>query len=175
MNSRTKGSVAEREVAITLQMWWRRVEPSCQFVRTPLSGGWGNATVRGDFRASGDIMTTAAKFPFCVEIKRREKWSLDRLLTGATSPVWAWWAQSCRAAAEQSATPMLWLRRNREPWRVMLPADLMGVIVARGLVHSRFVLASALSPKADATVAVGLVHYAPLMAPHVALALANET
>jgi len=119
--SRRKGANSERAVAAMLTQWWRRLEPDCQFVRTPSSGGWSTKQVRAEFRASGDVMTTAAKFPFCVEIKRREQFSWDRVLASKPSPVWAWWAQTCRAAEEQKAMPMLWLRRNNELWRVVLP------------------------------------------------------
>ena len=112
--ARSKGKVAEREVAKMLQEWWRQVEPDCQFVRTPCSGGWSTPQVRTDFRASGDIMTTATAWPFTVEVKRREAWSPRNLIEGRRSPVWGWWKQSQREAIELNCEPMLWLRRNAE-------------------------------------------------------------
>lgn len=141
MNGRTKGSVAEREVAELLAEWWQKHDPTADFCRTPLSGGWGNPARRGSYKASGDIMTTSASFPFVVEVKRRESFSFDSLvrgLRGGKSPVWGWWAQTCVAANEQGGVPQLWLKRNREPWYVVMLADLSV------LVPSRFVYAKAL-------------------------------
>jgi hypothetical protein len=121
-NGRQKGSVGEREVARLIQQWWATVDAKAKFVRTPLSGGWGTAQVRSDFRASGDLMTTSFSFPWCVEIKRREGWKLGNVIGGEKSPVWGWWAQTWTAAQEAGADPMLWFRKNNEPWYVMLHA-----------------------------------------------------
>lgn len=137
---RPKGVKAERDVAAFLTTWWRGIEPEVQFVRTPLSGGWSNPTVRGGFRASGDIMTTSPTFPFVVEVKRREGFSWDTFLKGRKSPVWGWWEQTCRSAAEQDGTPMLWLRHNGEPWRMVLPWDASPLYDVTKLVPRRFVV-----------------------------------
>lgn len=120
MNSKQKGSAAEREVAKICQVWWQRIEPGCEFVRTPLSGGWSTPKLRGEFKAAGDLMTTARRWPFTTEIKRREAWSMRPLVAGRTSPVWAWWGQVLTAAAEEDRRPLLWFRHNREPWLVMV-------------------------------------------------------
>ena len=124
-NGRVKGSVAEREVAGMLAAWWRTIEPAAEFVRTPLSGGWSTPTVRSGFRASGDIMTTSPTFPFAVEVKRREGFAWSTLLAGRASPVWGWWGQATKAAREQGGTPMLWLKHNGEPWRVIVPVGFL--------------------------------------------------
>jgi hypothetical protein len=121
--SRNKGNVAEREVAKLIATWWSQLEPEATFIRTPLSGGWSTANVRASFKASGDLMTTATYFPFDVEIKRREEWTHERLFEGRPSPVWEWWLQCQRAAAEGDRVPMLWARRSREPWLMILPFD----------------------------------------------------
>lgn len=118
--SRNKGNGAEREVAKLIKDWWDPVEKK-NFVRTPLSGGWGAPAIRAGFKASGDLMTDAKKFPFSVEVKRREGWNLDRLLSGGKSPVWGWWAQAITQSKEMSCTPMLWIRKNRQPWRIIIP------------------------------------------------------
>lgn len=120
--SRTKGNVAEREVAALIQTWWRQLEPGCAFVRTPSSGGWGTPELRGSFRVSGDLATTSTTFPFSVEVKRREGWSWTTLLAGKPSPVWGWWRQTLTAATEMKAHPMLWVRRSQQPWLVLVPA-----------------------------------------------------
>lgn len=131
LNGRQKGSRCEREVAGIIQTWWSQLEPNCEMVRTPLSGGWGNAKVRGEFKASGDLMTTAKRFPFVVEVKAREGWSLKNMMNGKRSPVWGWWRQSITAAQEQEGgIPMLWVtqKANRKPgqtsfpWLVIAPA-----------------------------------------------------
>lgn len=137
-NGRAKGSVAEREVAALLAAWWRGIEPTAEFVRTPLSGGWSSPTVRGGFRASGDIMTTSPSFPFVVEVKRREAFAWGTFLKGRKSPVWEWWEQACRAADEQGGTPMLWLRHNGESWRIVLPGDASPAFRLDAIVPRRF-------------------------------------
>lgn len=119
--SRQKGSVAEREVAALMRDWWRALEPDCEFCKTPLSGGWQTPQLRVGFKMTGDLCTTAKHLPWTLEIKRRESWSLDRLLAGKKSPVWSWWRQAQAQGDEASLVPMLWLRKNREPWRIMLP------------------------------------------------------
>lgn len=130
VHGRNKGNRCEREVAGIIQTWWQRLDKSAEFVRTPLSGGWGNAKVRGDFRASGDLMTTSKSFPFVVEVKAREGWSVNTLFDGKRSPVWGWWRQSIKAADEQTdGVPMLWItqKQNRKPgqpgfpWLIIVP------------------------------------------------------
>lgn len=101
-----------------LSDWWVAVETGVEFVRTPSSGGWQTPTVRAEFRACGDIMTTAKRFPWCVEVKRREAWSERGLFLGRPSPVWAWWEQTLAAAATAKQRPMLWFRQSRRSWFV---------------------------------------------------------
>lgn len=120
MNSRDKGNVAEREVAALIQTWWRQLEPACTYVRTPLSGGWSTPELRTAYSAAGDLMTDATRFPFAVEVKRRESWSMANFVAGKASPVWGWWVQCQAAAAEMNAQPMLWVRRSREPWIIVI-------------------------------------------------------
>lgn len=133
VNGHAKGSRGERFVAGTLQAWWRRRETTAEFVRTPQSGGWRKDTgARAHFAACGDVMTTAAHFPFCVEVKWRENWSINNLMQGKRTPPWDWWLQSIDAAAEQGSVPMMWMRRNYQrgrkpfPWLVWLPLDYIG-------------------------------------------------
>jgi hypothetical protein len=123
-NGRQKGAVAEREVAEILRQWWSKLEPGCRFLRTPGSGGWATPEVRGHFKTAGDLLTTATRFPFAVEVKRREKeWSMPCLFDGMPTGAWKWWRQACAAALEQKGVPMLWLRKSREGWFVMVPAS----------------------------------------------------
>lgn len=120
MNGRQKGNSAERELAKKLQNWWEPFEKA-EFVRTPLSGGWGGKDLRAGFRASGDIMTTSERWPFSVEVKRREGWAWKPFLNGKKSPVWGYWRQAAAQAKEMGGIPLLFFRRNREPWHVLLP------------------------------------------------------
>lgn len=131
MNSRQKGNLAEREVAKLLEAWWSQYEP-CKFVRTPMSGGWSTAQLRRDFRASGDIMTTAAGFPFVVEVKRREGWSKRAFVSGRRSPVWGWWREAQVEANELNSEPMLWIRQN-SPGRAVVWTILIRQAYAQGL------------------------------------------
>jgi hypothetical protein len=102
------------------------LEPGCRFVKTPLSGGWGSPDVRFAFKTSGDLVTTARRFPFAVEVKFRQQWSIGRLFEGKPCPVWAWWRQAQVAAAEQGGLPALWVRKARSmsDWLVLLPDSL---------------------------------------------------
>lgn len=121
-DGRKKGKVAEREVVGIIQPWWQQHEPTASFVRTPMSGGWSHGTTaREGFQSAADIMTTSEIFPFSVEIKRREGWSFARFRDGKPSPVQGWWAQTRSEARDNKRVPMLWLRKSRMPWLVLLP------------------------------------------------------
>ena len=112
-----KGGIGEREVATIIANWWDQYEPGMEFVRTPKSGGWGAAA---SFKATGDLMTTSTIFPFDVEVKRREKtWSLPMILTGK-GKAFEWWIQCQTSALKSNREPMLWMRKNRQPWWIML-------------------------------------------------------
>lgn len=119
-SAKRKGSEAERQVRDLIQAWWRQLEPECTFARTPQSGGWAAPKVRGDFKVAGDLTTTAKRWPFTLEVKRRENWSTKVLLAGRPSPAWDWWGQVLEAAAEERSHPMLWMRQSGSPWLVML-------------------------------------------------------
>ena len=117
---------AERDVAEFLSKWWRPIAPGCKFRRTPGSGGWGgreDVDVRSHFKACGDLMTTAETFPFTVEVKYREAWAMKNVLAGKPCPVWEWWRQCQGDAKDQGAEPMMWFRKKRQPWWVMLRFD----------------------------------------------------
>lgn len=118
--SRTKGANAEREVCALVEAWWSELEPGCVYKRTPSSGGWATPAARAGFKTSGDVVTTARRWPFTVEVKRRENWAWKNVLAGKPSPVWGWWRQALAQGAECGMEPMLWLRRSNEPWSVMV-------------------------------------------------------
>jgi hypothetical protein len=134
VNGRAKGSRGELMVANIIANWWHRYEPAARFIRTPLSGGWqhGDRKVAAHFKACGDLMSTTTSFPFCVEVKWREQWSINSFLDGKLGSHWEWWRQTVAAAKHQDGVPMMWLRKNRVkgsaastafPWLVVLPLD----------------------------------------------------
>lgn len=123
-SSRVKGSSAELEVAKLLAAWWQRLEPDCTFCRTPSSGGWGRPEHRAAYRACGDLTTDAKRFAFACEVKRREGWDWVRFKAGRASPVWSWWRQAQAQAEDAGLAPMLWFRKSRQPWRVLVPGDM---------------------------------------------------
>jgi hypothetical protein len=132
INGRVKGNKNERAVAALVQTWWRQLEPECEFVRTPLSGGWSTGNVRAHFAASGDLMTTATHWPYTMEVKAREGWSFKNVLDGKRTPAWGWWRQAQKAASEQKGVAMLWFKRKplsprpgtpAFPWLIWVPAS----------------------------------------------------
>lgn len=130
--SRPKGSKGELEVAEILRKWWDPFCPGVIFKRVPLSGGWGDANAREAFKAAGDITCSDARWPFALEVKRREGFSWKPLLAGRASPVWTWWRQTVKQGLEMKSRPMLWFRKNREPWRVMIPFRVGKALLLKG-------------------------------------------
>lgn len=123
--SRRKGCAGELQVVRLLTAWWCEFEPALpdgravRFARTPSSGGWQHGP---GFNACGDVMTNSYRFPFSVEVKRAEAWSLQNLLDGRACPVWGFWRQCQTDAAKVGKEPLLWFRQNRRPWMVMMRA-----------------------------------------------------
>lgn len=121
-NSRLKGNRGELGAAEAFSAW------SGEYIkRTPGSGGWGGAK---EFGTTADLICKKKAFPFHVEVKHREGWMLDDLVTGARADhdksIVMWWKQctdSC-PRKEKSRTfkkvPLLVFRRNRQPWLVMV-------------------------------------------------------
>lgn len=121
--SHRKGAVGELEVRDLLKDWWARAEPKTQFNRAPLSGGWHAAS---DQQTAGDLLVTpGSKWPWSIEVKRRESWAPARFVAGFASPAWGWWEQACRDAATIGLQPMLWARRSKGNWIVVVARDLV--------------------------------------------------
>jgi hypothetical protein len=120
--SRSKGKRGENQVVHLIQPWWQLIEPGAEFASTPSSGGWRKSgSIRRDMRLAGDLTTNATFWPFTVEVKWREAWSPAGLVAGHRSPVWSWWRQAVEQAREEAGVPMLWFKRSRYPWTVMMP------------------------------------------------------
>lgn len=114
INSRDKGARGEGQVCTLLKKWW-----GSDFARTPSSGGFKTKKFREDWNAEGDIVTPDETFPFSVEVKWQEEWSLDQLLTAPKNKIWSWWEQAKRETASDKL-PLLVFKKNRNPWFVMM-------------------------------------------------------
>lgn len=111
--SKTKGSTYERTIAKHLTVWW-----GATFSRVPASGGlhW-----HSSMNAFGDIIAPPeAGFPFVIECKKREEWTLDNLFLN-NKEIKLWWEQVVHDADESQRVPMLIFSRNRAEDFVMLP------------------------------------------------------
>lgn len=111
--SKTKGSSYELRVAKIFTTWW-----GAPFHRVPASGGlhWS-----ASMNVSGDIVTIPeAGFPFVIECKKREEWTLDNVFLN-NKDIKNWWAQVVGDADETGKIPMLVFSRNRAEDYVMLP------------------------------------------------------
>lgn len=119
-----KGSRAELQVRDILQPWWRQAEPGAAFDRTPGSGSWGK---HREHDAKGDLVTTLpkggkSKFPFCIEVKWRKTWFPLRFCTGLATTAWVWWKQCYEDAEAAGKRPMMFVRRDKGNWYVVLDA-----------------------------------------------------
>lgn len=104
INSKNKGAEYERKIAKALGSWWGE-----QFQRTPASGGlqW-----KKDNRVTGDIVTPPdSVFPFTIECKKREGWSLEQFLKN-TGEMEEWWTQCVRDAKKIDKKPMVIFSKN---------------------------------------------------------------
>lgn len=113
--SKTKGANYERHVAKLMSDWW-----GGKFSRVPASGGlqWGS-----DQRVAGDIVPPPeADYPFVVECKKREGWSMEHILLDIGEPR-KWWHQVVMDARRINKVPLLIFSRNRAKDFVMVPYD----------------------------------------------------
>lgn len=111
--ARNKGGNYERTVAKKFSEWW-----GGQFSRTPGSGSlhWGS-----DQRIAGDIVPPQGMdFPFVIECKKHEGWTLDNVFLNTGEPK-NWWAQVVTDARRVKLIPMLIFSRNRAKDFIMLP------------------------------------------------------
>ncbi len=121
-NSRTKGNRGELDVAKAFSLWCGELVR-----RTPQSGGWSNAK----FGVTADLVCANKDFPFHVEVKHREGWTLDDLVTGVRSEhdksIVQWWKQ-CIDSCPTGKLPVLVFRRNRQPWMTLSGAELVSLV-----------------------------------------------
>ena len=123
-NSRRKGNRGELDVAVAFSKWCGELVR-----RTPGSGGWGGSK---DFGTTADLICKRKAFPWHVEVKHREGWVLDDLVTGIRKDhdksIHQWWVQCVQSCPKIEGKngytkfkkePVLAFRRNRQPWLVM--------------------------------------------------------
>ena len=104
LNSKQKGNRYEKNVAD----FFEEVS-GVPFSRTFASGGQNQ---------KGDIVPVGYDWPFVVEIKNRESWSVEHFWT-LKGPVWDWWKKLQSEAKLVQKKPMLVLKKNRFPALVM--------------------------------------------------------
>ena len=130
-NSRRKGNRNELDIAKVFSNW------SGELVRrTPGSGGWSTAK----FGVTADLVCPNKAFPFHVEVKNRDGWLLDDLVTGAREDhdksILQWWIQ-CVTTCPGDKIPMLVFRRARQPWLAMIVTSSMpGVTMLKNVVST---------------------------------------
>jgi hypothetical protein len=116
-NSRDKGGRGERAAAKAFGGWW-----GTDFARTPSSGGFATQRFRDDWNAAGDLVTPDPSFPFCVECKWVEDWSMEQLLRNDGCLIFKWWQQAI-GECPADKLPFLVFKRNNHPFYCMIEAD----------------------------------------------------
>lgn len=108
INSRTKGSKNERELAKLFKTWTGK-----DFARTPSSGGlsWKSSN------SKGDIVCTAEGhyFPFCIEAKNHREINFEHLLYLSKPKIIEFWTQCFNDARKANKIPLLFMRYNGMP------------------------------------------------------------
>jgi len=123
VNGRKKGQGAERKLVKLFEKWW-----GTRFFRTPGSGAF---ATRGFMdmdlsNMAGDIVTVDKTFPFCVESKKVEGWTLEQMLTSDKTRMHDWWEQTVRETPS-GKIPLLVFTKNHAPlYAMMWPGDLQG-------------------------------------------------
>lgn len=116
VNGRKKGQGAERKLVKLFEAWW-----GTRFFRTPGSGAF---ATRGFMdmdlsNMAGDIVTVDKSFPFCVESKKVEGWTLEQMLTSDKTKMHDWWEQTTRETPT-GKIPLLVFTKNHAPLYVMM-------------------------------------------------------
>lgn len=120
VNGRKKGHNAERALVKQFETWW-----GSDFYRTPGSGSF---ATRGfshqQMSLAGDIVTDDPRFPFCVESKKVEGWTLEQMLTSDKTKMHDWWAQTLKQCPANKI-PMLVFTKNHSAKYVMMSDNLL--------------------------------------------------
>lgn len=111
--ARVKGKNFERKIAKELTSWW-----GYEFNSSPASGAlhWSSSNnVAGDL-----VVPLEANFPFVIECKKHEDWTIENLFLN-NKDIKNWWAQVVGDAKEVHKTPILIFSRNRAKSFVTMP------------------------------------------------------
>jgi hypothetical protein len=127
VDGREKGNKYENAICRVLSVWlFPDLDPKTPIEHLPFRRRSTSVMpIEGHWNGAGDILhrpDLESRWPFCVECKHVEGWSLD----GAFSekwPVWSWWAQAERQAARAGRKPLLVCGRNRKPDYALLRAE----------------------------------------------------
>ena len=114
---KNKGSNFERELARRIGEWW--CDDRDAFWRTSGSG----ARAHRDNIHPGDIgpiKNIPQFFPFCIEARCRESWSLDEILKSKVPDVLKWTVENSEVAGSNYLS-MLIVKRNYFPTLVIIP------------------------------------------------------
>jgi len=108
-SAKAKGKKLEVLTGKLLGNWWWG-QPF------PRSHGSGSSITycSDDTIIAGDLHTTK-DFPFCVECKNQELWSLDAVFAGTCKRVEKWWVQTISEASIANRIPLLVATRNSYP------------------------------------------------------------
>jgi Holliday junction resolvase-like predicted endonuclease len=113
VDSKDKGNRGEYQAARLLEKWW-----GSDFTKTPQSGGFSTKKFREEWGAEADVVTPDESFPFSVEVKWHEGWTLDQLLTAPKTDMWEWWEQA-KGQTPEGKFCMLAFKKNRQKFFCM--------------------------------------------------------
>lgn len=110
-----KGDAFERKCAKRFTQWWF-ANGEGLFKRVPKSGGWDKALTPGDIfavRLYNNQEVIDETFPFSIECKKQERWTLEQLLTSTKPPLLEWHAQAVNDCKATNKTPLVVFAKNR--------------------------------------------------------------
>jgi hypothetical protein len=116
-NSRDKGNRGERAAAQEFKGWW-----GTEFARTPSSGGFATPQFRADWNAAGDLVTPDTEFPFCLECKWVEDWTMEQMLRNDGCLIFKWWQQTL-GECPPDKLPLLVFKKNNQPFYCMINTE----------------------------------------------------
>jgi hypothetical protein len=112
--AKNKGSSFERKIAKEFGI--KLFNNPEALKRTPLSGG---GVWKGDIQLSPEVDLPPSAFPYCIECKNEENWTLETLFREVSkSVVFSWWQQVIKSCPA-SKIPIVVMTRNFYPVFVM--------------------------------------------------------